>query len=1426
MIKSILVDLADNRILQGVKTLIGQGMLDSSISTIQTLTSVERRFMKDLENEKKKAIFALKNAIFIFKNNIRCEDVPLTNVSLETSKFFHLSQFIKRDAGIKATIANKYGDVAFKELEMLVAVHYDRGDDFISKFIEKNVRLYHSLRNTALSKILVQISVVHSKVNNIEIPEAATNSEQYHDAIKRLDEIVSSNHTKKMQLIEDIKFDFEFLSTILLVWRTETSKQADASNHTSQVTLQPMIANRINHNQAKKVLERIESVEDNPDDPEPLVIEDSDPRTNRMTGQSGLPPTPVMRQSASSAGQTRPGKIATAANPMTINSASGELPIKTKCTQCPDRNSENMTDLIHHYATMHLREQIEQKYAGGLEEQCAACNTKLSSKVELIKHMAIVHKLLKLEITQTERWICDICKKEFLTNDFLKKHMIKVHLSEKFESKFLAMNEKNELLCQFCDDSQKPFTYKKNLFTHIGLDHNKLEEIMPSLSERRNREDDIKCRYCDLESGVAGLMSHYALTHYRESFLGLCQTEQLLSSNYACRFCRQSLPDQEALVSHLAVDHNLIFKFIANFHGKNVNVKLNPNPPVEAVAAAPKVAPEVNVADQADVDLEDPLALTFVDTDSVSSPVKSAFSEGDNIQFVSPAKLGINQSSPTKIKIVSPTKLFEKSEYNKTVNTSQNSALNVSNVEEKHDDPQEEKREESISKKQNQNSTKECERCHKYFLASKLDSHIVLQHIYTKATSELQKLQAVTASRALQCPKKKCKSNKFMNKDFLLVHFTVEHTNMLKVRSDVRTQTRDLETIVINEEGDSQAKQTSRHANKTNWDHEKIKTPTVKQPLSPWVEKFKSYCQLFSDPDSKAALASGLTKMSDALMERYLVFLTETPSNISLLSEVVAALVEQFSSSNLAGLPTTTRHLLLADYVKHCHTLNIGIQTCSPMQIIILLSQLLTKPGVKPVDLEWFIKKISDLHDRIDGALLTENKKIIDFFEAIGVSFNVEKVSENEINIIQPVLETVECRICKTTFSKKSDLVKHSERCKDPNIADELKKNRIEEAKKVAVKFKERRSSLGLSQKKVLAHMKSLLGPDIQIQTIDITKFELNHSQQAMEKFLPHAEAWLAAQQGETERQAAEETSVITEFETEKRSLIEETICKQKIPSKITSKPSITPKLENERLESVVETIEVEIENPTKKYKMLRSELRINVSKMDMSMEEKENAKEILSKLNRTKSTTEGRVIKNRIKSEDASSNSRANIVVKVEKEELKQKPARVASEPILIDLEEEEDDEEKVYRYFCLECEGCDHSSCRHLSHPRVPLPHDISPHIQRTGHVAVSPISGYMSLPPMADVAYSLLLGGEVRKQWKDLVLAGSYIPTQYNGVRRCKFAACSEIFEDAVEAFKHIRDKHLKSGSGNSVGSGLKRKSTSFSRTDRPPSKAGKF
>lgn len=31
------------------------------------------------------------------------------------------------------------------------------------------------------------------------------------------------------------------------------------------------------------------------------------------------------------------------------------------------------------------------------------------------------------------------------------------------------------------------------------------------------------------------------------------------------------------------------------------------------------------------------------------------------------------------------------------------------------------------------------------------------------------------------------------------------------------------------------------------------------------------------------------------------------------------------------------------------------------------------------------------------------------------------------------------------------------------------------------------------------------------------------------------------------------------------------------------------------------------------------------------------------------------------------------------------------------------------------------------------------------------------------------------KVRKQWKELVLAGSHVPSQFTGVRRCKWAKC---------------------------------------------------
>ena len=50
---------------------------------------------------------------------------------------------------------------------------------------------------------------------------------EYQVAIKTLDSIVYAELPQKIKLIEEMNFEFDFLSTILMVWKTETSRQAE-----------------------------------------------------------------------------------------------------------------------------------------------------------------------------------------------------------------------------------------------------------------------------------------------------------------------------------------------------------------------------------------------------------------------------------------------------------------------------------------------------------------------------------------------------------------------------------------------------------------------------------------------------------------------------------------------------------------------------------------------------------------------------------------------------------------------------------------------------------------------------------------------------------------------------------------------------------------------------------------------------------------------------------------------------------------------------------------------------------------------------------------------------------------------------------------------------------------------------------------------
>jgi hypothetical protein len=76
--------------------------------------------------------------------------------------------------------------------------------------------------------------------------------------------------------------------------------------------------------------------------------------------------------------------------------------------------------------------------------------------------------------------------------------------------------------CQFCE---KTFSYKKNLFVHVGLDHGKMVELMLNYNNADPTEQQVNCRHCDYGADQAEMKAHLAATHYRQSLLALCLEE-------------------------------------------------------------------------------------------------------------------------------------------------------------------------------------------------------------------------------------------------------------------------------------------------------------------------------------------------------------------------------------------------------------------------------------------------------------------------------------------------------------------------------------------------------------------------------------------------------------------------------------------------------------------------------------------------------------------------------------------------------------------------------------------------------------------------------------------------------------------------------------------------------------------------------------
>ena len=122
-----------------VKELLGEGVFEGQMKIIAGIEKGPAT--RGLDLVQTGVIYGLKNALFITSNKIQCSDIPLSNISLEVAKFSSLVRFISKDVGIKTAISLKFGEVALKELEALVMAHEERGDVFVTKFVDKNIQV-------------------------------------------------------------------------------------------------------------------------------------------------------------------------------------------------------------------------------------------------------------------------------------------------------------------------------------------------------------------------------------------------------------------------------------------------------------------------------------------------------------------------------------------------------------------------------------------------------------------------------------------------------------------------------------------------------------------------------------------------------------------------------------------------------------------------------------------------------------------------------------------------------------------------------------------------------------------------------------------------------------------------------------------------------------------------------------------------------------------------------------------------------------------------------------------------------------------------------------------------------------------------------------------------------------------------------------
>ena len=84
-----------------------------------------------------------------------------------------------------------------------------------------------------------------------------------------------------------------------------------------------------------------------------------------------------------------------------------------------------------------------------------------------------------------------------------------------------------------------------------------------------------------------------------------------------------------------------------------------------------------------------------------------------------------------------------------------------------------------------------------------------------------------------------------------------------------------------------------------------------------------------------------------------------------------------------------------------------------------------------------------------------------------------------------------------------------------------------------------------------------------------------------------------------------------------------------------------------------------------------------------------------------------------------------------------------------------------------------------------------DLSQHVESRGHTNFEPISGKCDVK-IRNLSFSAKHHKNVIKKWKKLIKDGDISEVRYDTPRAC--GECNAIICDAIDMFKHIKDKHM--------------------------------